>query len=409
MKKINLILLIVVILIIGGAIYLTYKNNTIKENNKKIIENIKNSYSKYVVTTKKTNLYDKTGNIVGKINKNVKIELKKRKINNINDAKFELKEFSGNYISYKDIKKIDKLNDIDSYYKKYIVFNENIKSNDKITFYDDNFNLLYEVKGDFNLPIYIKEKDYYGVEYNNRLLYVKKSEVEVISNHNTDLKNAKDVPILLYHFFHTHNRYESWKTVISIRIDKFEEQLKYLKENNYMTLKMKDLENYVDGKIQIPENSVVLTIDDANETFFTLAKPIIEKYDVNVAVFAISSWNPNYMSLATKNIEIHSHTHNMHQTGKCKGGQGGLFKCINYDDGLKDLKQSRKILNNTTYLAYPFGEYTDLSLKLLNDAGFSMALTTNYGNAKVGDNKLLLPRKYIYNEFTLNTFKKIIK
>lgn len=409
MKKV--ILISSVILIISLILLFTYNNHKqkiIEENNNKIIENIKNSYSKYVITTKETKLYNKNNKVIGKINKGIKIELNKKEVTSIKDDKYELKNIKGHYISYKDIKKIDKLDDIDTYYKNYIVFNENIKSNNKITFYDENYNLLYEIKGNYNLPIYIKEKDFYGVEFNNQLLYVKKDEIEVIKNNNTNLENAKDVPILLYHFFHTHNRYESLTTVISLRIDKFEEQLKYLKENNYMTLKMKDLEYYIDGKIQIPENSVVITIDDANETVFTLAKPLIEKYDINVTVFAITSWNSNYMSLATKNIEIHSHTHNMHQTGKCSGGQGGLFKCINYEEGLNDLKQSRKVLNDTTYLAYPFGEYTDLSIKLLKDAGFTMALTTNYGNAKVGDNKLLLPRKYIYNEYNISTFKKII-
>ena len=98
----------------------------------------------------------------------------------------------------------------------------------------------------------------------------------------------------------------------------------------------------------------------------------------------------------------------MHITGRCSGGQGGLFKCVDYNEGLEDLKKSKEVLNNTTYLAYPFGEYTELSIKLLKDAGYTMALTTNYGNAKVGDDLYLLPRIYIYNEYSLETFKRIV-
>lgn len=193
-----------------------------------------------------------------------------------------------------------------------------------------------------------------------------------------------------------------------MRTDKFENQLKYLKENNYMTLKMKDLEYYMDGKVQIPEKSVVLTIDDGNSTIYSLAYPIIEKYKANVTVFTISSWEKNPMSHQTEYLEMHSHTHNMHQTNKCSGGQGGWFKCISYEEGMKDLKNSREVLNNTTYLAYPFGEYTDNSIKMLKDAGFTMAFTTNYGNVKISDDKLLLPRIYMYNEYTMNTFKRIV-
>lgn len=409
-KKIGIACSVIFLIVILGISFLVYKNiqeKRIESENKKIVEDIKNNYNKYVVTTKKTYLYDKNNKKIGKVGKSVKIELKDKKINDVDDKYFEIKELDGNYIYYKDIKPIESLDEKDNYYKNYLVFNQNVIAN-KITFYDNNFNLLYQIKGDFNLPIYIKENDYYGVEFNNQLLYVKKDEIEVVDSNNTDLENAKDVPIILYHFFHDHNRYENMTTVISMRIDKFEEQMKFLSDNDFLTLKMKDLEDYIDGKIQIRENSVVITIDDANESVFSLAQPVIEKYNINATVFAITSWNENYIDLATDNIEIHSHTHNMHITGKCNGGQGGLFKCVDYNTGLEDLKKSSSLLNNTTYLAYPFGEYTDLSIKLLKDAGYTMALTTNYGKAKVGDNKLLLPRIYMYNEYSLNTFKNIV-
>ena len=93
--------------------------------------------------------------------------------------------------------------------------------------------------------------------------------------------------------------------------------LKYLTDNNFMTLKMRDLELYVDGKVQIRENSVVLTIDDGDKTIYTLAQPIIEKYGVNVTVFAITSltyslFSPNINSsgklgLLNKKDSAHSH------------------------------------------------------------------------------------------------------
>ena len=65
--------------------------------------------------------------------------------------------------------------------------------------------------------------------------------------------------------------------------------------------------------------------------------------------------------------------------------------------------------NESVYgLAYTFGEYTNLSIQLLKDAGFTMAFTTNYGNAKVGQDKYLISRTYIYNEYGLEKFKRIV-
>lgn len=410
-KRIILILTLILILIISIILFVNYqkKEQAIKEQQKlQYIEKIKNNYNKYVVTKKETKLYNSKKEEIGKINNNVKISLKDKKINSVDDNYFELELFEDHYVFFEDVKPIEQLEEKDNYYKNYIVFNENCVTENKTIFYDENFNYLYEVKESINLPIYIKEEEYYGVEFNEELVYLKKDEVNIEKTINTTEKNAESIPVLLYHFFHTHNKYENMTTVISLRTDKFEEQLKYLTNNNFMTLKLRDLELYIEGKVQIKENSVVLTIDDANSTVFSLAYPIIEKYKINATVFAITSWNENILSKKTDYVEIHSHTHNMHITNKCSGGQGGLFKCVNYDEGLKDLKKSRELLNNTTYLAYPFGEYTDLSIKLLKDAGYTMALTTNYGNTKVGDNKYLIPRIYIYNEYNINTFKRIV-
>jgi len=379
-----------------------------KIKRQKYLEEIKKSYSKYVVTNKETNLYDENNNVIGKINNGVDIGLKDKNIESIDDDYFELELFDGYYVYFEDVEPIEELENVDDYYKNYIVFNENCVTDDKSIFYDENFNYLYEVSSGFSLPIYIKEDDYYGVEFNNRLVYLKKDDVIIEESNNTLEKNAQSIPVFLYHFFHNHNEYESWTTVISLRIDKFEDQLKYLKDNDFMTLKMKDLEMYIDGKVQIRENSVVLTIDDGNETIFSLAYPVIEKYGVNVTVFAITSYDENIINKQTDYVEMHSHTHNMHITDKCSGGQGGLFKCVDYEEGLVDLKKSSELLNNTKYLAYPFGEYTDWSIDLLKESGYTMALTTNYGNAKVGIDKYLVPRIYIYNEYSLETFKRLV-
>lgn len=415
MKKNKILILILIFLILVSAvfIFLCFDN----ENNKKekleqerleYLQDIKDSYSKYVITTKETYLYDSNKNIIGRINSGVKIELKDKEINNEEDDYFELKLFDNHYIYFKDVEKIDKLDEKECYYKNYIVFNENCVTGDKTIFYDKNYNYLYEINMSVNVPIYIKDDNYYGVLFNDELVYLKKDEVRVEYAHNTDLVNATSIPVLLYHFFHNHNKYEDWVTVISMRIDKFENQLKYLTENDFITLKLKDLELYIEGKVQIQEKSVVITIDDGDSSVFELAYPIIEKYGVNATLFAITSWNENIMEKQTKYVEIHSHTHNMHITDRCLGGQGGLFKCVDYEEGLADLKKSSQILNGSKYLAYPFGEYTDLSIKLLKDAGYTMAFTTEWRNVKVGDDKYQIPRIYIYNEYSLNTFKKIV-
>ena len=53
------------------------------------------------------------------------------------------------------------------------------------------------------MPIIINKKDIYGIEFNNRLLNVKKEDVkEIVDKHNTNLKNTNGIAVLNYHFFY---------------------------------------------------------------------------------------------------------------------------------------------------------------------------------------------------------------
>ena len=60
-----------------------------------------------------------------------------------------------------------------------------------------NKNSVNSLKEEFSLPIIIKDTDKYGVEYNNRLLYVNKDDIkEIIDNHNTDKNNSSGIAVL---------------------------------------------------------------------------------------------------------------------------------------------------------------------------------------------------------------------
>ena len=50
----------------------------------------------------------------------------------------------------------------------------------------------------------------------------------------------KEIPVLMYHRL-INNKEEIGKNTIYLNVDEFEEQLKYLKDNNYITITFKDL------------------------------------------------------------------------------------------------------------------------------------------------------------------------
>ena len=98
-KKIIIPILLItgVILGIGGYFGLQYFQ-------KNIIKSIQKNYSEYVVTTKKSKLYDKKKKEIGEIEKEVPLILESKKEMKIESTYLKIKG-TNYYISYKNIKK----------------------------------------------------------------------------------------------------------------------------------------------------------------------------------------------------------------------------------------------------------------------------------------------------------------
>lgn len=368
-------------------------------------EDILFNYSENVITKDNIKLYSLKDNIYiesGIIGKNVELS-----IENIDNEYFKIKDFDNYYIKYENVEELDNRTANNDRYKEYILFNYNVETKDKTILYDEDNNMVYTFDKSYSLPLIIKDTDRYGVEFNNRLLYVKKDDSSLVEHHNTDLNNSSGVGVLNYHAFYDENDPDdSCTTVICHSKSQFIQQLNFLKENNILTIKMKELEDYIDGKINLPK-SVLITIDDGGRD--KIAVDLLTEYKMYATIFLVTSWFDETTYYKNDYIELHSHTHNMHNGGECPGGQGGAIKCWPKEKIQEDLKQSREELNGSTYIAYPFYEYNDYSIENLKEAGFTMAFIgeSNYSDnlAHVVDNKFLIHRFVIVTYTTINDLK----
>ena len=408
-KKENINLKIFLVLaVILTIIFVINKN---KEISKLKLE-VSDHYNKYVVTNKTATIYiniDGVYKIIGKIAKNQELILSRTV--NFNTKYFKIDSKDNYYIYYDDVKKISDPSPKNNRYKKYIPFNEEIVTNNNTSFYDENDNLIYQINRSFTFPIIIKLNDKYGIEYDNQLLYIKRHEIKGIKNNYSKNTNVEGVAVLNYHFFYDANSIidtNKCNQIICLSTKKLKEHLDYIKENNIFTPTMKELEMYIDKKINLPK-SVVITIDDGWRA--QMGAEIISQYKLNATVFLITNYINNDI-YDSEYIELHSHSNDMHRQGVCNGGQGGGIKCLPRDVILKDLMTSREKLNNTTIFCYPFYEYNNYSIELLKEAGFTMAFggykENGYDKITPGADKFRLPRYIIYNNTTVDDIKKYI-
>ncbi|ERI94791.1 polysaccharide deacetylase [Clostridiales bacterium oral taxon 876 str. F0540] len=213
----------------------------------------------------------------------------------------------------------------------------------------------------------------------------------------------KGIPVLMYHSIDFQP-----KNDLKVPKDKFEEQMKYLKENGYTTLTMEELYKALNNMDEIPEKPVVLSFDDGYRDNYTEAYPILKKYNLKGTVFIISDLvdkSTAYLSssqikeMSNYGINIESHTV-YHEE----------LNLLSYDRQFKTLARSKKDLEGITgkqitALAYPVGKYNDNAVKATSEAGYKMAFTTRYGFAKKDSGMYTLSRIRINGSDSIATFK----
>lgn len=71
---------------------------------------------------------------------------------------------------------------------------------------------------------------------------------------------------------------------------RLEAHLKYLKKEGYHFVTLNEYLAYTDGKLKLPDKSVMITFDDGYRSFYTKVYPLLKKYDVPAMLAIVTSW-----------------------------------------------------------------------------------------------------------------------
>lgn len=231
---------------------------------------------------------------------------------------------------------------------------------------------------------------------------------EVVEQEPVKVDSNQGIAVINYHFFYDSSQGEGCTESICLDVANFREQLDYLKNNNYKTLTMNEFKRWMYGEIELPEKSVLLTIDDGA---FGTGKhngnkliPILEEYKMHATLFLIAGWwdIENYRS---PYLDIQSHTFDMHQYGDCGKGQ---INCATYEQAKEDLRKSLDIIKNDDSFCFPFYAYSDTSLQAVKDSGFKLAFVGGNRKATRNSNKFLIPRYPIYINTSIGQFINMV-
>ncbi len=224
------------------------------------------------------------------------------------------------------------------------------------------------------------------------------------------------VPILLYHRFGP-----VAADSMTVTTTLFESQLKYLRDNGYNVIPLRELADYYLGKRQAPQpRSVVITVDDGHISVYRDMFPLVRKYHIPVTLFiypsAISNapyamtWDQLKEMKETGFFDFQSHTfwHPNFKKDKKR------LKPAEYESfvGMQLRKSKEKLekeLNvRVSMLAWPFGIYDDDLIHRAIEAGYVATFTMERHPASALDNVMALPRYLMTNGETGRGFATIL-
>lgn len=235
--------------------------------------------------------------------------------------------------------------------------------------------------------------------------------------------SAEKIPVLCYHHVYDGNIkksvFKNSETVVPFSL--FEKHMKYLHKNNFYTASLDELSDFMEGKIDLPPKTVVLTFDDGYRSARELIYPILKKYNFNGSVFAIGKYSEeasndihrfqNFQYLSFEDMDnisdvftFENHTFDMHRLDI---NAIPLLVVSTPDEVKEDLLKLQTKLDSQ-YLAYPFGAYDNATIKVLAETGHRLAFTVNEGYVGISTFKYEVPRFGIFSYTNMWDFKKIV-
>jgi len=203
--------------------------------------------------------------------------------------------------------------------------------------------------------------------------------------------------------YHRFNTYRADSTTVRLSVFKF--QLSYMQEHGYHFIPLARYVAYRMGKASPPPpRSVIITIDDGNESVYTRALPLIEKYKIPVTLFiypsAISNasyamtWKQLRTLKATGLFDIQSHTywHPNFKIEKRRLTPAAYNKFVNIQ-----LLRSREVLDkklgiNVSMLAWPYGICNKGLIQKATHDGYTAAFGLDGRHAGNDDNIMEISR-----------------
>ena len=181
----------------------------------------------------------------------------------------------------------------------------------------------------------------------------------------------------------------------NIRIEQFEEHLNEFSKKKYSVLPLSFILDTIINDGELPDNTIGITVDDADRSFYTHGWPRLKEMGLPVTLFVNTesiknrknylNWN-EIRQLKNEGVTIGSHSHTHEHMAS-----------YNLDELIYEIETSNKIFLRElgeipSLFAYPYGEAHDKIIDVLKQYKFKVAFGQHSGVINETSNLYYLPR-----------------
>jgi len=224
------------------------------------------------------------------------------------------------------------------------------------------------------------------------------------------------IAILVYHRFAPT---VADRTTVTVSL--FESHLKYLRDNGYTVISLRQLVQYrLTGTPALPPRSVVITADDGHRSVYAHMLSLVRLYRIPVTLFVYPSAinNANYAVTWEQLLELketglfdiqsHSYWHPNFKEEKRRLSPKEYEKLVEMQ--LKKSKETleTKLRTHVDMLAWPFGIFDNELIGNATKAGYVAAFTIEGRHATERDPIMALPRYLISQAYQSRSFAELL-
>lgn len=209
------------------------------------------------------------------------------------------------------------------------------------------------------------------------------------------------VPVLCYHHFA-----EQCDSLLCTPTSVFEQHMKLLKDEGYRVINTEELSEFLAFRRAIPKKAVLIHLDDGYRSSYDIAYPILKKHGFTATLFIYTSfigasknaltWD-QLKAMKQDGFEVGSHTVSHADLAKKRAGENEKEYLARIK---KELILSKKILDekldqDTRWIAFPYGEFNPVVLKLCEEIGYRAGFSVKAGGNPFFSEPLTLKRNQV--------------